>query len=235
MAQRDRVIRLLSAGAPKAGILACTEAYSTRSGCRFEIVFATSPEIAKRIPTDARDFDSVVTPSAAFAAGPVADAIVKSSVVPLGSIATGVAIRQNADAPDLSTREALCAALVAADRIIYNRASSGAYIETMIETLGLSLILADRTVRTDTGQAAMEHLVNNRTARALAFGQVTEIKRLEALGLRLAGRLPGALAKVTEYRIALTRAGATHEPVRGFLDYLQSDEARTILGRAGLD
>ncbi len=159
----------------------------------------------------------------------------RETSIPLGSIAVGVAVRHGSDAPNLCSPDTVRAALRRADPVIYNRASSGTYIETMIETLGLSNELAERTVRPETGRAVMEELVSAVSSRALAFGQVTEIKRLEHLGLRLVGPLPDGLANKTAYGAARTRTSRPPAGAKRLMQFLQSAEARSLLKQSGLE
>ncbi len=232
MLSQSAKIRILSAGAPKEGVRRCAEAHRHVTGDAFQIAFATAPEIERRLQANT-PVDLVVAPSRAFRNGPVADATLREPAATLGSIAAGVAIRDGTEAPDLSTADTFRAALLAADVLIYNRASSGAYIETMIGGLGLADALATRTVRTDTGQSALEYLAADRSTRAICFGQATEIKRLESLGLKMAGRLPGRLDKSTEYGAALARTATA--PAHRLLAFLKSEHARNILAETGLE
>ncbi|MEQ1759453.1 MAG: hypothetical protein ABL986_14120 [Vicinamibacterales bacterium] len=56
--------------------------------------------------------------------------------VALGRIGLGVVVRAGAPAPDISTPQALRAALLGAKTIVYNRASSGQGIEALVRNVG---------------------------------------------------------------------------------------------------
>ena len=56
----------------------------------------------------------------------------------LGRVGVGVVIRDGAPMPDVSTTEALRRAVLDADSVIYNRASSGLYVEQLLRRLGLA-------------------------------------------------------------------------------------------------
>ena len=125
-------------------------------------------------------------------------------------------------------------ALLAADVLIYNRASSGQYIETMIERLGLAEAMAEKTVRTDTGAGAMEHLAGDQSERPIGFGQITEIRLHEDLGIDLVGPLPEELGNETSYGAGLSSAALNTDGALGLLAFFASEEGRRVLFKTGV-
>ncbi len=228
-------IRILSAGAPKTGVRLCAEAYSAATGNSFDVEFATAPRIRERVAAGTANADVIVAPDTALEEFEAGGAVVAGSRVALGSVSAGVAVRNGAPEPDLSSVEAFRQALLAADVLIYNRASSGQYIETMIERLGMAEAVAEKTVRTDTGAGAMEHLAGNRSERPIGFGQITEIRLQEDLGIHLVGPLPEELGKKTSYGAGLSNAAANTDGARGLLALFASDEGRRILFETGVE
>ena len=120
-------IRILSAGAPRVGIQQCAEAYCATAGVSFAIDFATAPVIKDRLEKGTVEADVIVAPASAMSRFVEAGRIDPESIVPVGSIAAGVVIRDGASEPDLSSPGALRQALLEADAIVYNQASSGQY------------------------------------------------------------------------------------------------------------
>ena len=228
-------IRILSAGAPKTGVRLCAEAFSAATGIPFEVEFATAPKIRERVAEGTANADVIVAPAAALEEFEAGGTVVAGSSVQLGSVSAGVAVRNGAQEPDLSSADAFRQALLAADVLIYNRASSGQYVETMIERLGLAEAVAEKTVRTDTGAGAMKHLADDRSARPIGFGQITEIRLQEDLGIHLVGPLPEELGKKTSYGAALSSAAADAEGARGLLALFSSQEGRRILSETGVE
>ena len=84
--------------------------------------------------------------------------------------------------------EALKRSLLAAERVVYNRASSGVYIESMLKKLGVYDELGARLVRYDDGTAVMHHLMKGQ-GREFGFGGITDILLYRDKGLRLVGPL----------------------------------------------
>src|SRR5439155_12170060 len=115
-------IRVLSAGAVEPGLRAAA-AFQKQSGHTVNITFNTAPEIRKRI-AGGEAFDVVIAPPAALDefAGKVA-----ADRANLGRVGLGVAVRPGAAVPDISSGEALKRSVLAAESIVFNRASSGIY------------------------------------------------------------------------------------------------------------
>src|SRR5438309_9171675 len=119
-------IRVLSAGAVEPGLRAAAAAFKKQSGHDVNITFNTAPEIRKRIGAG-EAFDVVIAPPAAldeFAGKVTADR------VNLGRVGLGVAVRPGAAVTAISSGEALKRSVLAAESIVFNRASSGIYYET---------------------------------------------------------------------------------------------------------
>ena len=227
-------IRILSAGAPKAGVRRCAEAHETETGLVFQVDFATAPKIRERVRTGKADADLIVAPDAALSDFAASGQVVADTILSLGSVEAGVAVRNGTQEPDLSSADALREALLAADVVIYNRASSGQYIETMIEGLGVAERIADKTVRTDSGSQAMERLASDTTDRPIAFGQITEIRLQEDLGIHLVGPLPAEIGKRTHYSVGLSSAAADPDAGKSLLNFFASDAGRRILSDTGV-
>lgn len=228
-------INILSAGAPKTGVRRCAEAWSIETGMAFEIEFATAPRIRERVAEGDTDADIVVAPVPAMDGFVAAGKIVDGSVVPLGEIAAGVVVRNGAEEPDLSSAETLRDALLAADRIVYNEASSGQYIETMIDKLGIADKVAGKTVRVATGAAVMEQLAADGHERTIGFGQITEIRLHERLGVHLVGPLPTEIGKVTAYAVGLSADASDVDAAASLVGFIGSQRGRAIFAETGVE
>ena len=207
-------VRILSAGAPKTGVRQCAEAFFGKSGHPFVIEFATAPVIKQRLTTGAANADVIVSPVPAMEGFADDGLIVPDTVSLIGSVTAGVVVRNGASDPDVSSVDAFVAAMLAADRLVFNSASSGQYIADMIEKLGIADQVAAKTVRVATGAAVMETLVEDTADRTIGFCQITEIKLLEHLGVHLVGPLPEAIGKVTTYAVGLAASAGNQGDAR---------------------
>src|SRR5438874_11660541 len=120
-------IRVLSAGAVEPGLRAAAAAFKKQSGHDVHITFNTAPEIRKRI-AGGDAFDVVIAPPAALDEFAGAGKLTGDRAS-LGRVGLGVAVRPGAAVPDISSADALKRSVLAAESIVFNRASSGIYFE----------------------------------------------------------------------------------------------------------
>jgi molybdate transport system substrate-binding protein len=226
---------IFSAGAPKTGIAQCAETFCAEDGCSFDIRFATAPVLRAEVEGGDVADDVINAPMAAQADFEAAGLTVAGTTTPIGSIRAAVVVPSGAPDLDIASVDDLVACLHAADRVVFNQASSGQYIVEMIERLGLAAALAEKTERVATGNAVMEALAATPDENAIGFGQTTEIRRLEHIGVRLVGPLPGNLDKVTAYAAALNTNATAPGLARRFLDFLDGAVARNLLTAAGME
>ena len=225
-------IRVLSAGAVEPGLRASAAAYAKHSGSDVKITFNTAPEIRKRMEAGDK-FDVVIAPPAALdefaGAGKIA-----ADRVALGRVGLGVAVRPGAEAPDISTTEALKRSVLQADSIVFNRASTGIYLENLFKKMGLYDQILPKTTRYPDAGAVMEHVLKGK-GREIGFGPVTEILLQRDKGLKLVGPLPADIQNYTSYSAAPMSASANAEGARAFVRWLGGAESKALFSAAGVD
>jgi molybdate transport system substrate-binding protein len=225
-------IQVLSAGAPKTGVARCAAAFERASGISVAYRFATATALRQAVGGGEADAEIVVAPVEAVADFEALGLVTGTTVV-LGGVAAGVVVRDDdAPDPDISSANSLKAAILAADRLVYNEGSSGLYIAKLMERLGIAEAVAGKTERVANGAAVMAKLVELAPAGAIGFGQVTEIRLHAEAGVRLVGPLPDPVGNVTTYGAALL--SGTGGPARDFLAYLATGEAHEILVATGI-
>ena len=226
-------LRILSAGAPKTGVRKCAEAFSAKTGIPFEVEFATAPVLRERVGSGSAEADVLVAPVGAMADFAEVGLVDPETAIPVGSVTAGVAVRNGVDDPDLSSVDSLAQALLTADGVVYNEASSGQYIAQMIADLDLADVLTSKTVRVPTGAAVMRYLATG-SGTVIGFGQITEIRLHEDLGIHLVGPLPKAVGKVTTYAAAVLSSAGAIEPGRELVGFMASAEGKEIFASTGV-
>ena len=225
-------INVLSAGAVEPGLRAAAAAYARQTGNEVKITFNTAPEIRKRIEAGDK-FDVVVAPPAALdefaSAGKIA-----ADRVALGKVGLGVAVRPGAELPDISSTEALKRSVLQADSVVFNRASTGIYLENLFKKMGIYDQILPKTTRYPDAGAVMEHVLKGK-GREVGFGPVTEILLQRDKGLRLVGPLPADIQNYTSYAAAPMTSAANADLACGFVRYLGGSESRALLVAAGVD
>jgi ABC-type molybdate transport system substrate-binding protein len=228
------VIQVLSADAPKAGLRKGAAAFSAETGQPHEIELATGPIIKERVASGRANADLIVIPLAELDDLARAGHIDPRSVRPIGAVTVGVTIRNGAREPDISSVEAFIQSVLAADRLIYNTASSGQYIAKMFETLRLADKITEKSLILPTGKAVMEQLAADESGTAIGFGHVTEILLHNDLGTRLVGPLPGAIGRDTIYALGLLRDASQRDTAGRLADFLTSRTGKQIFVDTGV-
>lgn len=229
----NQAIRILSAGAPKAGVRKCAEAFQAKTGQAFDVEFATAPVLKERVGSGSAAADIIIAPVGALEGFTKAGQAVDGIGAVIGSVTAGVVVRNGAPEPDLASVEAFIQALLKAETLVHNEASSGQYIAKMIEGLGIGDQVAAKTVRVRTGAAVMEYLAASDGA-AIGFGQITEIRLHEKLGVHLVGPLPDAVGKVTTYGVGLLSDASNPHAARPLIDFMISADGKGIFEATGV-
>ena len=123
---------------------------------------------------------------------------------------------------------------LAADSIVFNRASTGIYLENLLKKMGIYDQILSKTTRYPDAGAVMEHLLAGK-GREIGFGPITEILLQREKGLKLVGPLPADVQNYTSYSAAPMAGSAAPELARAFVRYLGSPESRALLVAAGID
>ena len=225
-------ITVLSGGAVEPGLHAAVSQFEKSTGHHVKITFNTAPQIQKRIESGDR-FDVLVAPPAAM------DAFVKSGAAEsggsnIGRVGVGVAARGDGKAPDISSSDALKQSLAEADSVVFNRASTGLYLENMLKKIGVWNAIEAKVVRYPDGASVMEHLIKGR-GNEFGFGAITEIVLYRDKGLKLVGPLPADLQNYTSYTAALTSSGKTSSSARDLVAYLGTADAKKALSANGVE
>ena len=137
-------LRILSTGAPKGGVSGCARAFEKATGRAVGVLFVTAPVLRQQVETGVAEADVIVGPKARIDAFEADGSIVPGTLTPVGSVKAGVVIRNGAAIPDLSSADSLKDAILAAQSIVYNVATSGQYIVQMMEKLGVAEAIEDR-------------------------------------------------------------------------------------------
>jgi molybdate transport system substrate-binding protein len=227
-------LKVLSAGAVEPGLHKAVDLFKAKTGHQVKIQFNTAPQIAKRLQ-EGYVADVLIAPPGALDNYTKANQVVADGRILVGRVGAGVVVRPDAPVPDIKTVEALKQAVIAADSIVYNTASTGLYLDKLFNLLGIAAQLKPKTTRYPNGHAVMQHVINGK-GRELGFGAVTEIKMFEAKGaLKLVGPLPAQVQNFTSYGAALMAKAPSPDAAKAFLAFLASHEAKQAFVAAGID
>src|SRR5207342_505634 len=156
-------ISVLSAGAVQPGIVKVIEAFRNASPHRVKITFATAPIILKRIGAP-DGLDVVIAPPAVLDEWVKAAKTTAADRVTIGRIGVGVMVRESAPLPRIASVDDFKQALLRAESVVYNQASTGIYLEKLFERLGIAEQLKPKTVRYPDAAAVLDHIAKGNGA-----------------------------------------------------------------------
>ena len=224
-------LNVLSAGAIEPGLKAAAAAFDKQTGHVTKITFNTAPELKKRMDASAV-FDVVIAPPAVIGefAGASKLAETRANV---GRVGMGVTVRDGAPVPDISTPEALKRSVLAADSLVFNRASTGLYLEGLLKKMDVYLQVEGKTTRYPDGAAVMEHVIKGKGSE-IGFGAMTEILLYEGKGLKLVGPVPAEVQNYTSYTAAPLAAGKQQALAQQFVIFLSGPVGKPLFVSAGV-
>ena len=222
-------IDVLSGAALEPALIAAADIFRKRTGNNVKITFATTPEIRRLVGAGATP-DVVIAPPAALDELARSGKIDGTARVSLGRVGIGIVVRDGAPRPDVSTTDALKRAVLEADAVVYNQASSGLYVEGLLQRLGLAEQIRTKTKRY-TGTDMIEPLIHGK-GNEIGFLPLVQILNFRGRGLQLAGPLPADIQNYTTYAAApapKSEGGLT------FVRFLGTPEAKGIFASVGIE
>jgi molybdate transport system substrate-binding protein len=225
-------LKLLTAGAYKSAALELVPEFEKRTGHKVTIENDTAGALARRVAAG-ESFDVVVMPPAAMAPL-LGGKLIESSAKPLARVGIGVAIKQGAPVPDISSVEAWKKSLLAARAIAYTDPASGGtagtYLANLFEKLGIAAELKPRTVLVKGGLAA-EKLISGEAD--IAMQPASEL--LAVPGAQLVGPIPLEVQTYILYSGAVSTASQNRAAADALMLALADPKNAPILKKRGLD
>lgn len=226
-------IKVLSAGAVEPGLHAFAQLVKRETGHDLKIQFNTAPQIAKRL-TAGELYDILISPPAAIEQAIKDGKVVADSRVPVGRVGGGIIVRAAAAAPNVATVDAFKRALLDADSVVYNTASTGLYLDKLFGNMGILEQLKPKSARYANGASVMEHIIKGK-GNEIGFGAITEIKMYETKGLKLVGPLPAEVQNYTSYEAALMTGAAAPEAAKTVLRQLATPAGKAAFVSGGVE
>lgn len=217
-------------GPARPAIMSVTETFKSSTGHSVTFVFAAGPALTKRL-LDGEHADVLIAPKRYLDEVAAASKAATADARLIGSAGFSLAVRKGEAIPDISTADALRAALLKADAVVFNNVGSGNYFATVIERLGLSQALAGKIVRL-APEAVFDRVAN---ARALEIAVGTTPLILEDSRLQTLGELPQEFQSRLEL-FAVPLAGARDRgAAEALMSHLTAPDTRKRLAAAGLN
>ena len=134
--------------------------------------------------------------------------------------------------PDVSSVDALKAALLSADAVVFSRGASGLLVEQMLRTIGVADQIKTKVVQLPTGGDVMQRL-GTASGNQIGFTMVSEIKLGESHGGTLVGPLPAAVQTYTAYDAVVMSKSTAPDAARTFIRAITTPAAKQVFAAAG--
>jgi molybdate transport system substrate-binding protein len=226
-------IKVMSAGAVEAMVRKLGSEFERTSGYKLDIVINTAGALRDRL-TNGEAADLVILPPAALdALG--AGMFVPGSRIDLGRTVTGVAVREGAPVPDISTPEGFKQALLKARSVGYTDpkagGSSGTFFAGLLDRLGIAEAVNKKAFLGNRGVEVARAVADGRAEIGTTF--ISEI--LTVQGAKLVGPLPAELHKVNTYTGAILAVSAARDAAMALLRTLTLPATAARWKAAGLE
>jgi molybdate transport system substrate-binding protein len=229
-------IKVLSSGSLKGALSQLLPGFQRSSGNSATIEYGPAGAIAGRIQKDDAA-DVVIVSRSQLQKLESNGKVLPGSLVNIAGIALGVAVREGAPKPDISSVEAFKLALLSARSIGYRDpatgSTSGTYTAGLLERLGIAEDLKPK-LRLDRTEGDIPENVFLAVARGeieMQIGQITEI--VIAPGVQLAGPLPSEIQNTTVMAAGITATSKAPEVARAFIRFISSPSTAAVLKATG--
>ena len=226
-------IKVLTAGAYKPVLLALAPAFEQQTGHRLLLDNDTAGALQRRV-AGGEAFDMLVVTPAVLAVLAQSGHVQPGAAQRVARVAIGVAVKQGAPLPDISTVAAFQRALLTARAVAtidpVAGGSSGIYLWKWFEQAGIAAQLKPRAVLVPGGLVAQRLLTGEAD---LAIHQISEI--LAVPGVTLVGPIPAAIQNHTDYAAAVSAASPHADAARALVAWLVGSQARAVLLEKGME
>jgi len=214
-------LKVISAGAVRGLIAQIIDDYSRQTGQRFDFTIGTTGQL-RNIIASGQHADLIIVSSPLMGELEKTGNLTPGSRAELGRVGIGVAIRDGATAPDVSTPDALKKALIEARSVAYTNpaegGTSGIYFTGVAERFGIGDAIRNKAVLTRGGREAAVAVADGHAELAIVF--ISEAVAVK--GVKLAGPLPPELQDYSAYAAAIPSSSTDPAAARAFIAALTS-------------
>jgi molybdate transport system substrate-binding protein len=226
---RAAELTVLAGGSMTASLKELAPRFEQATSHKLTFRFAGTPELIK-LATSGEPFDLGVVPIDVTKDAAAREKLAAAAPVDIARVGYGVAVRAGAPKPDVSTPDALRAALLKAQSItFYPESAAGNYVMRTFERLAIAQAMKAK-LKAVAGPGDIPKAVASGEAELGVF--LTNV--LAAPGVELAGPFPAELQNELVVVGAVAAETKSADAAKAFLDYLKTPEATAVLKAKGL-
>jgi molybdate transport system substrate-binding protein len=225
-------IAVFAAAAIEEPFEAVVHAFEHETGNKVSMTFGSVGAIQAKLKAGAKA-DVVILTTALAAAAEKDGTAQQGSRTQAGRVQIGVAVRDDAQAPDISTADAFKKTLLAARSVSYTDPAGGGtaavFVAGLLDRLGVADAIKNKALKFNTGREVVAAVVKGDAAMGIGFtSEFVSVK-----GVKVVGALPTGIEFVNEYSAYIPAASAAAEPAQALLAYLARPGSRDIFKAAG--
>lgn len=224
-------LKVITAGAVRSVISPMIDDYAKATGHSFAVAVGSTGRL-REVITSGEPADLVITSAPLMRELEQTGKIAPGSRADIGRVGLGVVVRAGAPVPDVSTPDAVRAALLAAKAIAYTDPKNGgtSYLHLMkiAQDFGIADAVTVKGVHATGGNDAVAKVAAGEAELAVVL-----VSEIHDKGATLAGLLPPALQLWTVYAAAVPTASREPAEAKAFIAALTSPAMRPRWREAG--
>ena len=231
----EKTLRLFCAGAAKGLVEALRPSFRDATGTQIEATFGAVGVLKAKVDA-AEHCDVVVLTAKLIEALTAENRVLADTVAPLGSVRTGIAVREGDRSPDIGDAASLRASLLGAGAIYFpdpERATAGVHFMSVLRKLGVDEMIAPRLRAFANGAAAMRALADQGRHGDIGCTQITEIRY--TAGVVAVGPLPPVFDLSTVYSAGVMRDADAPDVARRFVSLLTGESSSALRTAGGFE
>jgi molybdate transport system substrate-binding protein len=229
------VLRILSAGAAKGLVTALQAKFKAETGADLDGTFSAVGAIQDKFLAG-EPCDVLILSHKMLEALHLRGDSLAGAIAPLGTVRTGLAVREGMPMPDIGDSAALTSILMASDAIFIpdpERSTAGIFFVGALKSLGVYADVERRLRPYPNGATAMRHLAESADKHPIGCTQITEIKYTP--GIALVGPLPKAYDLSTVYSTAVSNRSSHPELAHRLVALLSGSQSRSLRVSGGFE
>jgi molybdate transport system substrate-binding protein len=208
--------------------------FTSTTGHELELSFGTVGALQQRLDAG-ETADVVISAKPAIDTLEKADRLAAKSRADIATVRIGVAVREGAAAPDISTLEAFRQTLVDAHAVAFSDpavgGSAGVYLARMFAELGLADAIKQKGMPQQNGGEVARRIAEGKAD----IGMTLTAEIVPIAGVRVIGPLPKPLGSDTTYCAGVMVTSNARGAALAFIAALKREDRRTVWKEAGFE
>lgn len=224
-------LNVVAAGAVRGIIRGMIDDYSKQTGIKFNFTVGPTGQLREAL-SSGKPVDLVIVAAPLMAELDSAGKITAGSRIDLGRVGMGVVVREGTPSPDISTPEAVKAALMKAKTIAYTDPKLGGtsveHLMKVAESFGIKDEVIGKGLISTGGEDAAAKVADGKAD--IAIVPITDIHAKDA---KLVGPLPEPIQRSMVYAAAIPTSSADPAAARAFVAAMTAPSMRDRWVKAG--